>query len=96
MTFGFVIALLPLLSIDPDKIFSEGSFIRHIPFLELSTPEEYLQSVAPLLNDNEDAIKDVQTADTMEGVEYGGDMEDAAAGEGIVSEATPLLSSPMS
>lgn len=93
MTWGYVFALMPLLSINLDTVFGKGSFIRRIPFLELSTPEEYLASIAAS-PDGED-IKEAKTAETMEGAEYVGDLEEAVFslpdGGAAANEETPLL-----
>jgi hypothetical protein len=89
---------MPLLSLDPETVFGKGSFIRHIPFLELSTPEEYLASVAPPANN--EVVNDIETAETMEGAEYVGDVQDTSElvgdSDGIAHEETPLLSAPQS
>lgn len=43
MSFGFCLAMMPLLSLDSTKVFGEGhTLIRHIPYTELSCPEEYV------------------------------------------------------
>jgi hypothetical protein len=85
MSFGYVFALLPLLSLDSESVFGQGSFLRHIPFLELSTPEEYLASVAPVA-----VTDDVKTAEVGDV-----DVEESAGTVGLdeetATEETPLL-----
>jgi hypothetical protein len=45
-SFGFCLAMMPLLSLDSIKVFGEGhTLIRHIPYSELSCPEEYLDKI---------------------------------------------------
>jgi hypothetical protein len=48
MSFGFCLALLPLLSLDPALVFGNGhSLLQRIPADELSCPEEYLAKLYP-------------------------------------------------
>mmetsp|Transcript_53630 Transcript_53630/g.130640 ORF Transcript_53630/g.130640 Transcript_53630/m.130640 type:complete len:130 (+) Transcript_53630:1470-1859(+) len=91
MSIGFCLAAIPLLSLDMQSVFPEtggGVFMRRIPLLELSTPEEYLQ-----LNASSPADKtpeDEAAADVACG---GGDEEedDDDGNDQFASESTPLL-----
>jgi hypothetical protein len=48
MSFGFCLALLPLLSLDLESVFGAGqTLLQRIPIGELSCPEEYLEKMFP-------------------------------------------------
>ena len=100
MSIGFCLSVIPLLSLDMQSVFPEtggGAFMRRIPLLELSTPEEYLQLISPPSPENESSADDVEQCDCCVG---GGDgeeneEEDDDDGNGndhhVASESTPLL-----
>jgi hypothetical protein len=87
MSFGFCFALLPLLSLNPERVFGPNHvLIRHIPADDLSCPEEYLEKshmAVPVKETNDgdlEAGKAVNDSEEEEIVE-------------IQNESTPLLSS---
>lgn len=104
MSFGFCFALVPLLSLDMPTLFPStggAAFMRRIPILELSTPEEYLQLIAP---PKEEEVEDLEAADASDkddddacdccspAEKEGKEVEKSKSG--VATEETPLLGEP--
>jgi hypothetical protein len=109
MSFGFCFALIPLLSLDMPAVFpvtGGAAFMRRIPLLELSTPEEYLQLIAPRPDEEEAVdpvdveapavVKDNGSCDCCGSAGAEEDHDETGDGtaktdEKVATEATPLL-----
>ena len=98
MSIGFCLAVIPLLSLDMQSVFPDtggGAFMRRIPLLELSTPEEYLQLIAPPPSTsppgNESSGDDVEQCGGGDKEHEEDDDDDDEKNDHVASESTPLL-----